>query len=66
MRGGFKHNTVRGTLWALGKEGLAESRDGKWFAKSKDRLKHGPLPEEYGSNEESSPSQTADELSFSN
>ncbi len=31
-RGGFKFNSVRGTLWALGQEGHAENRDGRWFA----------------------------------
>lgn len=28
---GFKPNSVRGTLWALGNEGLATKRDGRWF-----------------------------------
>ena len=28
---GFKLNSVRGTLWTLGKEGLAVKREGRWY-----------------------------------
>jgi len=28
---GFKPNSVRGTLWALGNEGIAVKRNGRWF-----------------------------------
>ena len=28
---GFKHNSVRGTLWALSKEEVAVRREGRWF-----------------------------------
>ncbi len=30
---GIKPNSVRGTLWTLGNEGMAEKVNGKWFAK---------------------------------
>lgn len=29
---GFKHNSIRGTLWSLGNDKLAVKRDGRWFA----------------------------------
>ncbi len=35
-RTGFKYNSVRGTLWALGKEGFAISQSGRWFAVRQD------------------------------
>ena len=28
---GFKFNSVRGTLWALGRDGVAVKRDNRWF-----------------------------------
>jgi DNA-binding IclR family transcriptional regulator len=28
---GFKPNSVRGTLWTLGNEGLAVKRGGRWY-----------------------------------
>jgi len=31
---GFKHNSIRGTLWTLGNQGIAHKFHGRWFPKA--------------------------------
>jgi hypothetical protein len=40
---GFKHNSIRGTLWGLGKDGVAENRGGRWFPKNSGAVEGLPL-----------------------
>jgi hypothetical protein len=44
-RTGFKPNTVRGTLWTLGNEGLAVKRGGRWYPVDGDQLALDRVPE---------------------